>query len=98
MFRTFDKVRKAMRLAQNRALGKLAESLAVANLVLNGYVDIRKVHVGADYVARKYNPWTGRVGPPEFFEVKATRTAPLSKRQKEMMRRYRKRYHVIRVF
>ena len=56
MFRTFDKIWKAMRLAQNRALGQLAESIAVANLVLNGYVGIRKIHTGADYVARKYDP------------------------------------------
>ena len=96
MIGTFDKIWRAMRLAQNRTIGYWGESIAMVHLMLNGYTDIKKIHKGADFKARKYDLFTGRKGPWEYFEVKTGPHAKLSKLQKQMKRRYGRRYHVIR--
>jgi len=92
--KSLKKTQRGINLGVSSTRGRIAEGLVEGYYRPRGY--IKKVHKGRDFDFREVNPLTGEVGPLEMIEVKAGRST-LSKSQRKMQRKMKKRYRVVRV-
>lgn len=79
-----EKERKRQQGYRNQHKGRVAEEQAKMDYTLSGY-DIEDVHEGADFIARRRDPFTGRVEKKKKVEVKSGNSA-LTERQRQEKR------------
>jgi hypothetical protein len=91
-----NKLKKRMVLENNKLAGRMAEESFEMGMLAQGK-EVERKHVGEDYVVRTRDPWTGRVIKTERWEVKSTKSAPLSEKQEKMKKKY-KNYRVYRSY
>jgi hypothetical protein len=82
-----EKERKRQQGYRNQRKGAAAEEQVKMEYAMNGY-EIEDVHEGADFIARRRDPFTGRVEKTEKVEVKSG-GASLTERQRQEKRNSR---------
>jgi hypothetical protein len=98
MYEELEKMRKRIRLNQNKQNGTIAESMYVMGQQLQGNKVERTGH-GHDFrvTERSYDPMHGFVNKrTKYAEVKSSATAPLSKLQERKKKQMGSKYEVVR--
>lgn len=79
------KERKRQQGRRNQRKGQMAEEQAKMDWAMSGY-EIEDVHEGADFIARRRDPFTGRIQEEQKVEVKSGNSR-LTERQRREKRK-----------
>jgi hypothetical protein len=89
------KFSKRLTLSNNRMRGRIAEGAFAMEHTYQGD-DVKKIHVGGDFVVQKRDPFGRKIGTPTTHEIKSSPRAKLSEAQKRKQRQLKRKYKVER--